>query len=282
MLGQLTLNPKAIHSALPWSSQLRGCSSLIVFADTEHVQQLTCKWANTSVLSPVTRTAFCLLHLSYFTLSELGCCNPQSKLGRLVSEWGRVALALWGSSGQLAAAAKMLTWTLPQQQELLCWNSGLSALVRQRGWTHQPTPSSAFAQTPDSETLKNLSITSFWRETKGQKLSKAKYSILKYYTIRIGGKFHNYEVRYALTKHSLLCQHWEQHQLSAGMHSPALRSEGIAAQRMRSSSSKHCRAMRMATKVAKESWKDKSLTWKRDQPVITTDCLIPSVSNSWA
>lgn len=46
----------------------------------------------------------------------------------------------------------------------------------------------------------------------------------------------------------------------AGMHLPALRSEGMAAQRIRSSSSKHCRAMRMATKVAKESWKDKSLT----------------------
>jgi len=55
------------------------------------------------------------------------------------------------------------------------------------------------------------------------------------------------------------------------MHLPALRSEGIAAQRIKSSSSKHCRAMRMATKVAKESWKDKSLTWKKgDQPVITT------------
>lgn len=182
MLGQLTLNPKAIHSALPWSSQLRSCSSFIVFADREHVQQLTCKWANTSVLSPVTRAAFCLLHLFYFTLSELGCCNSQSKLGRLVSEWGRVALALWGSSGQLAAVAKMLTWTSPQQQELLCWSSGLSALVRQRGWTHQPMPSSAFAQTPDSKILKNLTSTSFWRETKGQKLSKIFNSQVLYYT----------------------------------------------------------------------------------------------------
>lgn len=41
---------------------------------------------------------------------------------------------------------------------------------------------------------------------------------------------------------------------------PAFRREGMATQRTRSSRSRHCRAMRMATKVAKESWKDKSLT----------------------
>lgn len=34
----------------------------------------------------------------------------------------------------------------------------------------------------------------------------------------------------------------------------------MAAQRIRSSSSRHWRAMRMATKVARESWKDRSLT----------------------
>lgn len=42
--------------------------------------------------------------------------------------------------------------------------------------------------------------------------------------------------------------------------SPALRREGMATQRTRSSSSRHCLAIRMATKVASESWKDKSLT----------------------
>lgn len=36
----------------------------------------------------------------------------------------------------------------------------------------------------------------------------------------------------------------------------------MATQRTRSSRSKHCLAMRMATKVARESWKDKSLTWR--------------------
>lgn len=43
---------------------------------------------------------------------------------------------------------------------------------------------------------------------------------------------------------------------------PALRREGMATQRTRSSRSRHCLAMRMATKVARESWKDKSLTWR--------------------
>lgn len=66
-----------------------------------------------------------------------------------------------------------------------------------------------------------------------------------------------------LAKYPLITGLWSElrvRQVCAGMHLPALRSEGIAAQRIRSSSSKHCRAMRMATKVAKESWKDKSLT----------------------
>lgn len=39
-----------------------------------------------------------------------------------------------------------------------------------------------------------------------------------------------------------------------------MRREGMATQRTRSSSSRHCLAIRMATKVASESWKDKSLT----------------------
>lgn len=43
---------------------------------------------------------------------------------------------------------------------------------------------------------------------------------------------------------------------------PALRREGMATQRTRSSRSRHCLAIRMATKVANESWKDKSLTWR--------------------
>lgn len=76
------LNPKAIHSALPWSSQSRSCSSLIVFTNMEHVQQLTCKRANPPVLSPVTCTAFCLLHLSNFTLSRVWMLqSPEQRLG---------------------------------------------------------------------------------------------------------------------------------------------------------------------------------------------------------
>lgn len=85
-------------------------------------------------------------------------------------------------------------------------------------------------------------------------------------------------------KHRPLGQNWES-QVCAGMHLPALRSEGIAAQRIRSSSSRHCRAMRMATKVAKESWKDKSLTWKRgDQSVIqtaSTSFPLSAIPRSW-
>lgn len=45
---------------------------------------------------------------------------------------------------------------------------------------------------------------------------------------------------------------------------PAFRREGMATQRTRSSSNKHCRAIRMATNVASESWKDRSLTCQRE------------------
>lgn len=91
-----------------------------------------------------------------------------------------------------------------------------------------------------------------------------------------------------LAKYPLITGLWSElrvRQVCAGMHLPALRSEGIAAQRIRSSSSKHCRAMRMATNVAKESWKDKSLTWKRgDQPVIqtaSTSFPLSAIPRSW-
>ena len=46
-----------------------------------------------------------------------------------------------------------------------------------------------------------------------------------------------------------------------GRNVPALRREGMATQRTRSSRSRHCLAIRMATKVARESWNDRSLTW---------------------
>lgn len=63
-----------------------------------------------SVLSPMTCTAFCLLHLPHFTLSESGCCNPQSKArkagGRVKAEWPRRCRPNW-SAGCSSQNAKL-------------------------------------------------------------------------------------------------------------------------------------------------------------------------------
>lgn len=60
---------------------------------------------------------------------------------------------------------------------------------------------------------------------------------------------------------------------------PAFRSEGMATQRTKSSRRRHCRAMRMATNVAKESWKDKSLTWNHGrEKQVNISYMIPYMS----